>query len=104
MSFQFTPLREGRPYIASKAPTDDLFQFTPLREGRPAAKRQLAGGTDFNSRPCVRGDQYTQVLTDDFAKFQFTPLREGRRGKHSRQQKQPYFNSRPCVRGDDRRD
>ena len=34
MSFQFTPLREGRPYIASKAPTDDLFQFTPLREGR----------------------------------------------------------------------
>ncbi len=35
-TFQFTPLREGRPYTAIGMQTlIKQFQFTPLREGRP---------------------------------------------------------------------
>ena len=35
LAFQFTPLREGRPELASKlSDACKLFQFTPLREGR----------------------------------------------------------------------
>ena len=39
LAFQFTPLREGRPELASKlSDACKLFQFTPLREGRPYAR------------------------------------------------------------------
>ena len=81
-SFQFTPLREGRPAcgvqpdvrkdISIHAPPRGAtkkglggqqliwrFQFTPLREGR-------------RGKPCT---------TSSFTRFQFTPLREGRRQK-----------------------
>ena len=55
ISFQFTPLREGR--LSKRGPIVEQFQFqfTPLREGRPP--------------------QFTQMK---HALFQFTPLREGR--------------------------
>lgn len=33
-----------------------LFQFTPLREGRPLPSWYRPRATNFNSRPCVRGD------------------------------------------------
>ena len=65
-SFQFTPLREGRPYASREAAAAIEFQFTPLREGH------------FNSRPSARGDVLAilGIVTDPT--FQFTPLREGR--------------------------
>ena len=64
--FQFTPLREGRPYASREAAAAIEFQFTPLREGH------------FNSRPSARGDVLAilGIVTDPT--FQFTPLREGR--------------------------
>ena len=77
------------------------FQFTPLREGRPDARlRRTYTLQDFNSRPSARGDMLSAFLlihslisihapprgaTHFFAIFwrknifQFTPLREGRR-------------------------
>ena len=99
--FQFPPLREGRLHqhdITAYAPA---FQFPPLREGRrdcPVVKSVL---TNFNSRPCARGDPkgdtgapFTYIsipapargatFSDDpiaqaIYRFQFPPLREGRR-------------------------
>ena len=54
--FQFTPLREGRLWASSWMATVLQFQFTPLREGRRSYGNDIPGKTDFNSRPCVRGD------------------------------------------------
>ena len=100
--FQFTPLREGRPFpslqlmkirytISIHAPARGatrmrwkkswarIFQFTPLREGRRRTLRPSRRTRYFNSRPCERGDTRGKLL----------PSRWGR-----------YFNSRPCERGD----
>ena len=77
--FQFTPLREGR--LARKVSPTMLavFQFTPLREGRPpAALISTTPETDFNSRPCERGDAGPGGCGAGYPGFQFTPLREGR--------------------------
>ena len=55
--FQFTPLREGRPFGLPRFPSVKTFQFTPLREGRRASEiavRTLSA--NFNSRPSARGD------------------------------------------------
>ena len=53
------------------------FQFTPLREGRPAGQSAMGNRNDFNSRPSARGDQVCMDFAPAGA-FQFTPLREGR--------------------------
>ena len=56
------------------------FQFTPLREGR-RSHRERAGAepADFNSRPSARGDPTGGRHARAAVRFQFTPLREGRR-------------------------
>ena len=101
-TFQFTPLREGRPTRSARPRgLHFAFQFTPLREGR---QKGFAPGKDRKI-------------------FQFTPLREGRRFRLSfvlvasrisihappRGATQaptstaagpPHFNSRPSARGD----
>ena len=122
-TFQFTPLREGRPpaqphgrdqRISIHAPPrgatiaeyhgdgEWIFQFTPLREGRRVRRKNSA----------------------QQKKFQFTPLREGRRTRRRSRQglsisihapprgatrlagcvedRAFYFNSRPSARGDER--
>ena len=120
------------------------FQFTPLREGRRKLSTLRSGRTYFNSRPSARGDvgcfrfgicilisihapprgatpnvhysiiifkfqftplregrQCSQVYCEMLDQFQFTPLREGRRFNVV-----PFrfgcnhFNSRPSARGD----
>ena len=97
------------------------FQFTPLREGRRVGKRQKTSFSNFNSRPCERGDKkYNKRIniwiisihapargaTDDgcggvhVLRFQFTPLREGRPDRPHDAAGKPHFNSRPCERGD----
>ena len=56
------------------------FQFTPLREGRRMSKSfQRTTSKYFNSRPCVRGDGEYAGHRRRPRRFQFTPLREGRR-------------------------
>ena len=80
ISFQFTPLREGRPTSTGKRSTISLFQFTPLREGRHAdAVRGRESRHYFNSRPSARGDIPSMNAIWRGFLFQFTPLREGRR-------------------------
>ena len=99
--FQFTPLREGRRIRLLPTGAWSLFQFTPLREGRLRRKahdirdisisihapargatsvgiRHTGNQSNFNSRPCERGDLHQQF-------FYYILL---------------YFNSRPCERGD----
>ena len=99
-SFQFTPLREGRPFLfvavfglshfnsrpsargdlcmEGRKELEHLFQFTPLREGRRSRLSSVGELKNFNSRPSARGDNLKNTQVDN-SKFQFTPLREGRR-------------------------
>ena len=57
--------------------------------------------SDFNSRPCERGDYMPHLLGAGPGRFQFTPLREGRRALSvGGSGLLRYFNSRPCERGD----
>ena len=102
MTFQFTPLREGRPLRRAFLFFPFVFQFTPLREGRhagvvvlgqrrdisihapPRGATRAAGGSgshsgNFNSRPSARGDG---TLRNQLPGSPF------------------YFNSRPSARGD----
>ena len=55
------------------------FQFTPLREGRLGDEYTRAVRCNFNSRPSARGDITPTFRKFPFELFQFTPLREGRR-------------------------
>ena len=54
--FQFTPLREGRPFQVDTSAIIRIFQFTPLREGRRSFWKVCHKEHYFNSRPCERGD------------------------------------------------
>ncbi len=101
--------------------TGHSFQFTPLREGRPQRNAPAFPDDDFNSRPCERGDDIPpskqRIITISIhapargattrhryincnVEFQFTPLREGRPFELSGKAKVRSFNSRPCERGD----
>ena len=123
--FQFTPLREGRPnkdlpFKGSRR----KFQFTPLREGRlrpfrPAATPaqisihapargatvpvpcRVVSPSDFNSRPCERGDG-TRKVTNKQAYYYFNsrPCERGDKARRLEVIGRANFNSRPCERGD----
>ena len=97
--FQFTPLREGRQVVHKPQKTAVLFQFTPLREGRRYTRATSWIQSNFNSRPSARGDANVQPLLLG-NKFQFTPLREGRQRSSRQIRRACYFNSRPSARGD----
>ena len=56
ITFQFTPLREGRLTVMEAIFLGRVFQFTPLREGRLLNDGGNNAAKHFNSRPCVRGD------------------------------------------------
>ena len=79
VGFQFTPLREGRRYSPRISALRSRFQFTPLREGRREGGRADSQHHDFNSRPSARGDRCIVHREGSGIVFQFTPLREGRR-------------------------
>jgi len=56
ITFQSTPLREGRLIAWAKANLSDAFQSTPLREGRQRLRTIRLCRAGFNPRPCARGD------------------------------------------------
>ena len=55
LSFQFTPLREGRLWVDKDLFRDDGFQFTPLREGRRVSLDYLVGRSDISIHAPPRG-------------------------------------------------
>ena len=96
--FQFTPLRKGRRSMCFGMPVKRLFQFTPLRKGRRTRQGCWAWATNFNSRPCVRGDIVPEYDTYVF-QFQFTPLRKGRRRRASTATARLLFQFTPLRKG-----
>ena len=102
MTFQFTPLREGRREGRAGSRQGGQFQFTPLREGRPAAPCfAVVIVSDFNSRPSARGDAIEFVEGYQVIYFNSRPSARGdcpcsSHTAHSVR----YFNSRPSARGD----
>ena len=122
-TFQFTPLREGRPASISRTTHFATFQFTPLREGRPERRDAAVHVRGFQFTPLREGRLEPGEEEAVPAQFQFTPLREGRPQSHTdtpsnssisihappRGATSPaagkmwlsaYFNSRPSARGD----
>ena len=122
-SFQFTPLREGRPDCAG---TRRLRKRISIH-APPRGATRFRGGTPqrpsyFNSRPSARGDDAGAAepcfldisihapprgatgvyhMQNYNYKFQFTPLREGRPASRADLSADGiYFNSRPSARGD----
>ena len=57
------------------------FNSRPCARGDKAAYPRLLQAFDFNSRPCARGDTTIRVSKSPNASFQFPPLREGRPAK-----------------------
>ncbi len=77
-TFQFTPLREGRPDTKEFLDElDDISIHAPPRGATRRTKRREKWSNYFNSRPSARGDLRCRRFCG-FSLFQFTPLREGR--------------------------
>ena len=97
--FQFTPLREGRLFMAinSKARHDISIHAPP--RGATVGGYRVFGRHNFNSRPSARGDNSMKCHAW-LPIFQFTPLREGRPIKSACLPVMDDFNSRPSARGD----
>ena len=100
MSFQFTPLREGRRRSRSLPVYLDVFQFTPLREGRLFVIIWVGAWCIFQFTPLREGRHDKKRRDAVVLIFQFTPLREGRHFAEMVQKPFCYFNSRPSARGD----
>ncbi len=100
-SFQFTPLREGRPKPPlTQRRKPSKFQFTPLREGRPFPLWKMRSTEAFQFTPLREGRPADVPRLERTAIFQFTPLREGRPHNRLCFRHHPHFNSRPSARGD----
>ncbi len=122
LKFQFTPLREGRPFVPVTPVLKSVFQFPPLREGRRKSSTLNRRKSLFQFPPLREGRHKQLVTKGDAdvisihapprgatqqvahmqhnAQFQFTPLREGRRGSPRQLASSCDFNSRPSARGD----
>ena len=122
-TFQFTPLREGRPAAAAASSACHSISIHAPPRGATSGRRVQRLPFHFNSRPSARGDQAPTPQLGGITIFQFTPLREGRHfdldipeihfpisihapprgatppptGKRSKRRD---FNSRPSARGD----
>ena len=123
MGFLLTPLREGRrsvsatldgkTSISTHAPAggatsfvmeimafSTLFLLTPLREGRPGVRAGRAGGRNFYSRPCGRGDFLDAYSLSRGENFYSRPCGRGDTAAKILLGEEEYFYSRPCGRGD----
>ena len=100
-AFQFTPLREGRPWFPICWYSCRTFQFTPLREGRPKSSKRIVCFRLFQFTPLREGRlPIVPLYANDKKQFQFTPLREGRPAPLFASRRCSNFNSRPSARGD----
>ena len=77
------------------------FQFTPLREGRPYAARQTALELHFNSRPSARGDTIATAASNVTKISIHAPPRGATPKSADLSCTAFHFNSRPSARGDE---
>ena len=98
-TFQFTPLREGRPAATTLRARLSNFNSRPSARGDCYGGLDLSSTSDFNSRPSARGDRRFLRMGEPVP-FQFTPLREGRPDEDQHPARDHHFNSRPSARGD----
>ena len=100
ISFQFTPLREGRPdYIASVSGTV-YFNSRPSARGDRWLYTQPSFSRHFNSRPSARGDWRNGNTYCRFGISIHAPPRGATDGADACNPFQNHFNSRPSARGD----
>ena len=98
--FNSRPCERGDgAYLLSHTP-QNTFQFSPLREGRPVRDGLDAARTDFNSRPCERGDSFPGDQPRQRFYFNSRPCERGDRMAGHVHVYDMNFNSRPCERGD----
>ena len=101
-TFQFTPLREGRPGKDGHPAGFRHFNSRPSARG-DARRRGAAcvAGNDFNSRPSARGDLTGMCISKLLSNFNSRPSARGdlARSIETTSPKR-YFNSRPSARGD----
>ena len=91
----------GATCFAGLAKAKFVFQFTPLREGRPALSLSRRYASNFNSRPCERGDGEQRMGGLQVVKISIhAPARGATRPARYLHRDLGYFNSRPCERGD----
>ena len=100
VTFQFTPLREGRQFNKIFKQIADLFQFTPLREGRREKLRGLRRA-EISIHAPPRGA--TPRCPSNRGRCRQISIHAPPRGA-TRRPVHPlvrgYFNSRPSARGD----
>ena len=100
-SFQFTPLREGRPQIS---PPDEsrtrISIHAPPRGATQAACTLTTAQHPISIHAPPRGATFVAFRQRFPCKFQFTPLREGRLACSGVLWRLWHFNSRPSARGD----
>ena len=97
--FQFTPLREGRPRSRAQGRRYNISIHAPARGATRHLAAVLLGRSDFNSRPCERGDRSTKSRSRFSTIFQFTPLREGRRTMQKSEERRTPISIHAPARG-----
>ena len=79
-SFQFTPLREGRPYGASARRAVACISIHAPPRGATTRCSQIFVIRIISIHAPPRGATHADCYTRSTKQFQFTPLREGRQG------------------------
>ena len=101
--FQFTPLREGRPFpVATRLSRSIDFNSRPSARGDALRVRsRWLLPVHFNSRPSARGDTPPQAARPGTADISIhAPPRGATSLNMRRNNTDGYFNSRPSARGD----
>ena len=101
-TFQFTPLREGRPRGKGGDATRHTISIHAPPRGATATGYLGQGDKSISIHAPPRGATYIRRRSGSLSEFQFTPLREGRRTWSPEENKGRNFNSRPSARGDAR--
>ena len=99
--FQFSPLREGRPYRLHLLFDLRQFQFSPLREGRHASGVHTLEAISISILAPARGATAYQEHASRWILISIlAPARGATTLDPFSALVSPYFNSRPCERGD----
>ena len=98
--FQFTPLREGRPFHALSRRGLAYFNSRPSARGDGCGNEERVLPRDFNSRPSARGDIKTVQTSTHHLYFNSRPSARGDAKPRRSIVICSYFNSRPSARGD----